>query len=90
MHGDGLKGVQKNAIPTVEGFLDKKIDYLLLGHFHQIQDYMHFGKRVIINGAMCNEFDYSKKGLLNTPCYQRLLMLDEVGDTECIYDIRLH
>ena len=90
MHGDGLKGVQKNAIPTVEGFLDKRIDYLLLGHFHQIQDYMHFGKRVIINGAMCNEFDYSKKGLLNTPCYQRLLMLDEVGDIECIYDVKLH
>ena len=64
-HGDGLKGLQKNAIPTIEGYLRTNIDYLLLGHFHQIQDFMFFDKRIIINGAINNNFDYSKKKFLN-------------------------
>ena len=88
-HGDGLKGLQKNAIPTIEGYLRTNIDYLLLGHFHQIQDFMFFDKRIIINGAINNNFDYSKKKFLNTPCYQRLMILDEQGDIECTYDIKL-
>lgn len=88
-HGDGLRNIEKSAIPTIEGFLGIKINYLCLGHFHNIKDYTYFDSRVIVNGALCNEFDYSKKALLNTPCYQRLMMLDNSGDIECIYDIKL-
>lgn len=89
MHGDGIRNIEKSAIPTVEGYLGIKIDYLCLGHFHQVKDYSHYDRKIIVNGAMFNSFDYAKKGLLKTPCYQRLLMIDDEGDIECMYDIKL-
>ena len=87
-HGDALKTTSKNAVTTVEGYLGIKIDYLLVGHFHKVEQ-MYYASRIIVNGAINNNFDYSKKGLLNTPEYQRLLLLDNEGDVECIYDIKL-
>ena len=33
--------------------------------------------------------DYKTLAIMNTPCYQRLLMIDDSGDVECIYDIKL-
>ena len=50
---------------------------------------MHFSKKTMVNGSFYNAFDYSKKGIMNTPCYQRLLMIDDSGDVECLYDIKL-
>ena len=47
------------------------------------------GNRTIVNGSFYNAFDYSKKAMMNTPCYQRLLMIDDSGDVECVYDIKL-
>ena len=87
-HGDVLKGLKKNSITDVEGFLNEKIDVLLLGHYHKLES-MHYCKRTIVNGSFYNAFDYSKKATMNTPCYQRLLMIDDFGDVECIYDIKL-
>ena len=40
-------------------------------------------------GTRVTEGYGAKKGLLNTPEYQRLLLLDNEGDVECIYDIKL-
>ena len=88
-HGDVLKGLKKNSITEIEGYLDTKIDVLLIGHFHKLDESMHFSKRTIVNGSFYNAFDYSKKAIMNTPCYQRLLMIDDSGDVECIYDIKL-
>ena len=88
-HGDVLNGLKKYSITDVEGYLDTKIDVLLLGHFHKLDQSMYFSKKTIVNGSFYNAFDYSKKAIMNTPCYQRLLMIDDSGDVECIYDIKL-
>ena len=88
-HGDVLRGLKKNSITEIEGYLDTKIDVLLLGHFHKLDQSMHFNKKTIVNGSFYNAFDYSKKAIMNTPCYQRLLMIDDSGDVEVTYDIKL-
>ena len=43
----------------------------------------------VVNGSFYNAFDYSKKAIMNTPCYQRLLMIDDFGDVEVMYNIKL-
>ena len=88
-HGDVLRGLKKNSITDIEGYLDTKIDTLLIGHFHKLNESMYFSKRTIVNGSFYNAFDYSKNGIMNTPCYQRLLMIDDSGDVEVTYDIKL-
>lgn len=88
-HGNGLKNLEKDSIRTIEGFLDVKVDYLHLGHFHSPKEVMNYDSKIIINGSLYNGSDYGKKLLLRTPEIQKLMMLDEVGDIKCCYDIRL-
>lgn len=88
-HGNGLKNIEKDSIRTIEGFLNVKVDYLHLGHFHSPKEVMNFNSKIIINGSLYNGSDYGKKLLLRTPEIQKLIMLDEVGDERCTYNIRL-
>ena len=88
-HGDAIKNVENKGIETVEGYLNISIDYLLLGHFHNPKSFMKYNKSIIINGALTDENDYSKKLLLKTPSVQKLMMIDKNGDIECTYDIKL-
>lgn len=88
-HGNGLKNVEKDSIRTIEGFLDVKVDYLHLGHFHSPKEVMNYDSKIIINGSLYNRSDYGKKLLLRSNEIQKLMMLDEVGDIKCTYDIKL-
>lgn len=88
-HGNGLKNVEKDSIRTIEGFLDVKVDYLHLGHFHSPKEVMNYNSKIIINGSLYNRSDYGKKLLLRSNEIQKLMMLDEVGDIRCTYDIKL-
>ena len=88
-HGNGLKNVEKDSIRTIEGFIGVKVDYLHLGHFHSPKEVMNYDSKIIINGSLYNRSDYGKKLLLRTPEIQKLMMLDEVGDIKCTYDIKL-
>lgn len=88
-HGNGLKNLEKDSIRTIEGFLGVKVDYLHLGHFHSPKEVMNYDSKIIINGSLYNRSDYGKKLLLRTPEIQKLMMLDEVGDIKCTYDIKL-
>lgn len=88
-HGDAIKNIEQNGIKSVEGYLNKPLDYLLLGHLHNPKEFMSYNKKVIINGAMTDTGDYAKKLLLKTPSIQKLMMIDSDGDIECTYDIKL-
>lgn len=88
-HGDAIKKIETNGIQSVEGYLNKSLDYLLLGHFHNPKEIMSYGKQVIINGSITDNSDYAKKLLLRTPPIQKLLIIDSEGDIECTYNIKL-
>lgn len=89
-HGNGLKNVEKDSIRTIEGFLDVKVDYLHLGHFHSPKEVMNYDSKIIINGSLYNRSDFGKKLLLRSNEIQKLMMLDEIGDVKCTYDIKLN
>ena len=89
-HGDGLKNVEKNAIPTLEGYLGVKIDYLYIGHFHNAKEMEFYDSRIVVNSALYNRSDYGKKLLLRNSESQKLMILDEDGDIECTYNINLN
>lgn len=88
-HGNGLKNIEKDSIRTVEGFLDLKVDYLHLGHFHSPKELTNYDSKIIINGSLYNRSNYGKKLLLRSNEIQKLMILDKVGDIKCTYDIKL-
>ena len=88
-HGDAIKKIETNGIQSVEGYLNKSLDYLLLGHFHNPKEIMSYGKQIIMNGSVADNSDYAKKLLLKTPPIQKLLIIDSEGDIECTYNIKL-
>ena len=89
-HGNGLKNIEKNAIPTLEGYLDMKIDYLYIGHFHNAKEIEFYDSNIIVNSALYNRSDYGKKLLLRNKESQKLMILDDDGDIECTYNIKIN
>lgn len=89
-HGDGLKNIEKSAIPTLEGYLGVKIDYLYIGHFHNAKEMEFYDSRIIVNSALYNRSDYGKKLLFRNSESQKLMILDDEGDIECTYNINLN
>lgn len=90
MHGDRLRGsLDKNSIRQVEGMLDIKCDYLLLGHYHQGKEFYDYESKIIIGGSLVGSDDYSRKLMLKSTPMQKMMIIDDLGDIECTYDIKL-
>lgn len=90
MHGDRLRGsLDKNSIRQVEGMLGVKCDYLLLGHYHQGKEFYDYESKIIIGGSVVGSDDYSRKLMLKSTPMQKMMIIDDLGDIECTYDIKL-
>lgn len=69
-HGDGIRGSMglpyygvERAEAKIVGLMDKKPDYLLMGHFHSPAEIQTNSSRVIMNGSFMSGDMYSLKDL---------------------------
>lgn len=85
-HGDKL--AKSNGSYKLSAILDKKIDLLCLGHWHESRMETNHRTIVHINGSLVSSDEYSRN--LNLYAYptQKLLIIGD-NKVECCYDIRL-
>ena len=86
LHGDKCKKDKVNY--EMYNMLNKKIDIILMGHFHQISQDICYETIVYRNGSFIGTDEYARNLNLNTYPTQKLLIVSEIG-VECCYDIRL-
>ena len=87
----GLRGdkCKKDKVSyEMYNMLNKKIDIILMGHFHQISQDICYETIVYRNGSFIGTDEYARNLNLNTYPTQKLLIVSELG-VECCYDIRL-
>ncbi|MGL5381063.1 metallophosphoesterase family protein [Clostridium sp.] len=72
---------------TIEMFKDKKIDFIIRGHFHSPSQFERNNTTIITNGCFAGE-QYSKNARLYSPSVQKFLLFDDDG-LRCSYDINL-
>lgn len=87
LHGDKCK--KDKVAYEMYNMLNKKIDILLLGHFHQVAQDICYETIVYRNGSFIGTDEYARNLNLNTYAMQKLLIVSELG-VECCYDIRLN
>ncbi len=86
LHGDKCK--KDKVSYEMYNMLNKKIDIILMGHFHQISQDICYETIVYRNGSFIGTDEYARNLNLNTYPTQKLLIVSELG-VECCYDIRL-
>ena len=86
LHGDKCK--KDKVSYEMYNMLNKKIDIILMGHFHQISQDICYETIVYRNGSFIGTDEYARNLNLNTYPTQKLLVVSELG-VECCYDIRL-
>ena len=86
LHGDKCK--KDKVSYEMYNMLNKKIDIILMGHFHQISQDICYETIVYRNGSFIGTDEYARNLNLNTNTTQKLLIVSELG-VECCYDIRL-
>lgn len=86
LHGDKCK--KDKVSYEMYNMLNKKIDIILMGHFHQISQDICYETIVYRNGSFIGTDEYARNLNLNTYPTQKLLIVSEIG-VECCYDIRL-
>lgn len=86
LHGDKCK--KDKVSYEMYNMLNKKIDIILMGHFHQISQDICYETIVYRNGSFIGTDEYARNLNLNTYPTQKLLIISELG-VECCYDIRL-
>lgn len=86
LHGDKCK--KDKVSYEMYNMLNKKIDVILMGHFHQIAQDICYETIVYRNGSFIGTDEYARNLNLNTYPTQKLLIVSELG-VECCYDIRL-
>ena len=86
LHGDKCK--KDKVSYEMYNILNKKIDIILMGHFHQISQDICYETIVYRNGSFIGTDEYARNLNLNTYPTQKLLIVSELG-VECCYDIRL-
>lgn len=85
-HGD--KVAKTNGSYKLSALIDKKIDLLCLGHWHESRMETNHRTIVHINGSLISSDEYARN--LNLYAYptQKLLIIGD-KEIECCYDIRL-
>lgn len=86
LHGDKCK--KDKVSYEMYNMLNKKIDIILMGHFHHISQDICYETIVYRNGSFIGTDEYARNLNLNTYPTQKLLIVSELG-VECCYDIRL-
>lgn len=80
--------VKKGKIAyQLEKMIKEKVDYALLGHFHEDSTKVEYESKVYINGSICGTDMYAKSLMLHTKPCQKLLILNQDG-VLCEYTIR--
>lgn len=87
LHGDKCK--KDKVAYEMYNMINKKIDILLLGHFHQVAQDICYETIVYRNGSFIGTDEYARNLNLNTYPTQKMLIVSELG-AECCYDIRLN
>ena len=86
LHGDKCK--KEKVAYEMYNMLNKKIDIILMGHFHQVAQDICYETIVYRNGSFIGTDEYARNLNLNTYPTQKMLVVSELG-VECCYDIRL-
>ena len=86
LHGDKCK--KEKVAYEMYNMLNKKIDIILMGHFHQVAQDICYETIVYRNGSFIGTDEYARNLNLNTYPTQKMLIVSELG-VECCYDIRL-
>lgn len=87
LHGDKCK--KDKVSYEMSNMLNKKIDIILMGHFHQIAQDISYETIVYRNGSFIGTDEYARNLNLNTYATQKMLIVSELG-VECCYDIKLN
>lgn len=77
-----------NSLDKLIEMFDYKVDYILMGHFHNAREFEENKTDVIINGCFSGD-DYSKKLRLYNKPIQKLLIFTDEGKTTT-YNINLN
>ena len=85
-HGD--KVAKTNGSYKLSAILDKKIDLLCLGHWHESRMETNHRTIVHINGSLVSSDEYARNLNLYAFPTQKLLIIGD-KEIECCYDIRL-
>lgn len=87
LHGDKCK--KDKVSYEMSNMLNKKIDIILMGHFHQIAQDISYETIIYRNGSFIGTDEYARNLNLNTYATQKMLIVSELG-VECCYDIKLN
>ena len=85
-HGDKLN--KKQASYDISSLLNKKVDVLLVGHFHEMATEVNHDTVVVRNGSLVGSNEYSRNMNLHTRPCQRFLIVSKNG-VDCVYNIFL-
>lgn len=85
-HGD--KVAKTNGSYKLSAIIDKKIDLLCLGHWHESRMETNHRTIVHINGSLVSSDEYARNLNLYAFPTQKLLIIGD-KEIECCYDIRL-
>lgn len=85
----GHKDNPKNCAERLSTFLDRKPDFVLLGHYHHFEEFDNNNVNVKVNGSIISTDEYAFGLRLNTRPYQLLVIHDKEGEEICTYKVRL-
>ena len=84
-HGHNFKGKTDKAIADISEYLDMKITYMHMGHFHNPQS----SHGVVMNGALCGSDTFANTHRFNDKASQTFVAYYNDG-SKCVHEIVLN